>query len=45
MIMVTDLASDDNGEVIVTMDSEGGISFALPATVDNVVSFMRGMNF
>jgi hypothetical protein len=39
----TDLASDDNGDVIVTVDSEGGVSFALPATVDNVVSFMRGM--
>ncbi len=35
--------SDDNGDVIVTVDSEGGVSFALPATVDNVVSFMRGM--
>ncbi len=39
----TDLASDDNGDIIVTVDCEGGISFALPATVDNVVSFMRGM--
>jgi hypothetical protein len=37
------LASDDGGDVIVTVDSEGGVSFALPATVDNVVSFMRGM--
>jgi hypothetical protein len=39
------LASDDNGDIIVTVDSEGGVSFALPATVDNDVSFMRGMNF
>jgi hypothetical protein len=37
------LASDDNGDVIVTVDSEGGVSFALAATVDNVVSFMKGM--
>ena len=37
------MASDDNGDVIVTVDSEGGVSFALAATVDNVVSFMRGM--
>jgi hypothetical protein len=39
----TDLASDDNGGVIVTVDSEGGVSFALLATVDNAVFFMRGM--
>ncbi len=37
------MASDDNGDVIVTADSEGGVSFALPATVDNVVSLMRGV--
>ncbi len=41
----THLASDDNGDVIVPVDSEGGVSFALPATVENVVSFMRGMKF
>ncbi len=37
------MTSDDNGEVIATVDSEGGVSFALPPTVDNVVSLMRGM--
>jgi hypothetical protein len=37
------LASDDNGDAIVTVDSEGGVSFALSATVDNVLLFMRGM--
>jgi hypothetical protein len=39
----TALAFDDNGDVIVTVDSEGGVSFAFSATVDSVVSFMRGM--
>jgi hypothetical protein len=39
----TDLASDDNGDVIVTIDSEGGVLFDLPVTVDDVTSFMRGM--
>jgi hypothetical protein len=37
------LASLDNKDVIVTMDSEGGMSFNIPATIDNAVSFMQGM--
>ncbi len=37
------LQSVDNDYIIVTVDSEGGVSFALPATVGKVVSFMRGM--
>ncbi len=39
----TDLASDDNGDVIVTVGSEGGISFDSPVTFDDVTSFMSGM--
>ena len=38
-----DRASDDNDVVVVTVDSEGGISFDLPATVDNDMTFMHGM--
>jgi hypothetical protein len=37
------LASLNNEVVIVTMDSEGGMSFNIPATINNVVSFMGGM--
>ncbi len=37
------LASLDNKDIIVTMDSEGGMSFDIPATIDNAVSFMQGM--
>jgi hypothetical protein len=37
------LAYLDNEDVIVTMYSEGGMSFNIPATIDNAVSFMHGM--
>ena len=39
----TKLASNDDGDVIVTVDSEGGISFEIPASVNDAISFMRGM--
>ncbi len=38
-----ELASSDDGDVIVILDSEGGISFDMPASVENVISFMKGM--
>ena len=39
----TELASSDDGDVVVMLDSEGGISFNMPASVENVISFMKGM--
>jgi hypothetical protein len=39
----TELASSDDGDVIVMLDSEGGISFDMPVSIDNVISFMKGM--
>ena len=39
----TELASSDDGDVVVMLDSEGGISFDMPASVENVISFMKGM--
>jgi len=39
----TELASNDDGDVIVTVDSEGGISFEMPASVNDAISFMRCM--
>ena len=38
-----ELASNDDGNVIVTLDSEGGMSFEMPASVDDIISFMKGM--
>jgi hypothetical protein len=38
-----ELASSDDGEVVVVLDSEGGISFDMPVSIDNVISFMKGM--
>ncbi len=39
----TELASSDDGDVIVMLDSEGCIFFDMPASVENVISFMKGM--
>ena len=38
-----ELASNDDGNVIVTLDSEGGMSFEMPASVNDIISFMKGM--
>ncbi len=38
-----ELASNDSGNVIVTLDSEGGMSFEMPASVNDIISFMKGM--
>jgi CO dehydrogenase/acetyl-CoA synthase epsilon subunit len=38
-----ELASNENDDVIVMLDSEGGLSFDMPASVENVISFMKGM--
>jgi hypothetical protein len=38
-----ELASNDYGNGIVTLDSEGGMSFEMPASVDDIISFMKGM--
>ncbi len=37
------LSTSDNGDVVVTVDSEGGISFDMPVSIDNIFSFMEGM--
>ncbi len=39
----TELASSDDGDVIVMLDSEGGISLDMSASIENVISFMKGM--
>ncbi len=39
----TELASSDDGDVVVMLDSEGGISFDMLVSIDNVISFMKGM--
>jgi hypothetical protein len=38
-----ELASNDDGDIVVMLDSEGGISFNMPASVESVISFMKGM--
>ncbi len=39
----TELASNDDGNIVVMLDSECGITFDMPASVENVISFMKGM--
>ncbi len=34
----TELASSDDGDLVVMLDSEGGISFDMPVSIDNVIS-------
>jgi hypothetical protein len=38
-----ELASNDDGNVIVTLDTEGGMSVEMPASVNDIISFMKGM--
>ncbi len=38
-----ELASSDDGGIVVMLDSGGGISFDMPVSIDNVISFMKGM--
>jgi hypothetical protein len=38
-----ELAYSDDGDVVVMLDSEGGISFDMPISIDNVISFMKGI--
>ncbi len=37
------LVSSDDADVVVMLDSEGGISFDMPISIDNVISFIKGM--
>jgi hypothetical protein len=32
----TELASSDDGDIVVMLDSEGGISFDIPVSIENV---------
>ena len=38
-----ELASNENDDIVVMLDSEGGVSFDMPASVENVISFIKGM--
>ncbi len=38
-----ELSTSDNGDIVVTVDSEGGISFDMPVSIDNIFSSMEGM--
>ena len=38
-----EFTSNDDGDVVDTLDSEGGMSFEMPASVNDVISFMKGM--
>jgi hypothetical protein len=38
-----ELSTSDEGDIVVTVDSEGGISFFMPDSIDNIFSFMEGM--
>ncbi len=38
-----ELASSDDGDIIVMLDSKGGISFDMLVSIDNVISFIKGM--
>jgi hypothetical protein len=39
----TKLVYSDDGDIVVMLDSEGGISFDMPISIDIVTSFMEGM--
>ncbi len=38
-----ELASSDDDDIVVMLDSDVGISFDMPVSIDNFISFMKGM--